>query len=172
MIIYNVWAGEYGDSEIVKSFKDMQSAEDFCTIHSLTDESYRVLPQEVSDEKYKAPDYFWVKSAAWKTEWREDGIQVESQDIFTQKELEDEFAKMWDVNVNEKNYEAQVPPLEIDKITDKHVKIVKQLKYNEFFIYVKISKNSFFDKDISNLRAELHRLTKSIAKCLYGEKKC
>ena len=166
MIIYNVWAGEYGDSEIVKSFKDMQSASDFCTIHSLTDESYRVLPQEVSEEKYKAPDYFWVKSAAWKTDWNDDGIQVESQDIFSQKELEDEFARMWDVNASKKTYEAQVPSLEIDKITDKHVKIVKQLKYNEFFIYVKIPKNSFFEKDIANFRAELHRLAKSIAKCL------
>lgn len=143
MIIYNVWAGEYGDSEIVKSFKDMQSADDFCTIHSLTDKSYRVLPQEVSEEKYKAPDYFWVKSVAWKTDWNDDGIQVELQNIFTQEELEDELAKMWDINANEKTYE-----LEIDKITDKHVKIVKQLKYNEYF------------------RAELHRLSVSIAKCL------
>ncbi len=170
MIIYNVWAGEYGDSEIVKSFKDEQSASDFCTIRSLTDESYRILPQEVSEEKYKIDEYFWVKSAAWKTEWREDGIQVELQDIYTQKELEDEFAKMWDINASEKTYEAQVPSLEIDKITDRHVKIVKQLKYNEFFIYVKISKNSFFDKDIANFRAELHRLSVSIAKCLeFGE---
>lgn len=172
MIIYNVWAGEYGDSEIVKSFKDEQSAEDFCTIHSLTDESYRILPQEVSEEKYKVPEYFWVKSAVWKTEWKESGIQVELQDIYTQKELEDEFAKMWDVNTNKKTYEAQVPSLEIDKITDKHVKIVKQLKYNEYFIYVKIPKNSFFDKDIAKLSGELHKLSESIAKCLYGEKKC
>lgn len=162
MVIYNVWAGEYGDSEIVKSFKDEQSANVFCTIHSLTDKSYRILPQEVSEEKYKIPDYFWVKSAVWK----EKGIQAELQDIFTQKELEDEFAKMWDVNASEKTYEAQVPPLEIDKITDKHVKIVKQLKYKEYFIYVKISKNSFFDKDIDNLRAKLCELSVSIAKCL------
>lgn len=166
MIIYNVWAGEYGDSKIVKSFKDMQSASDFCTIRSLTDKSYRVLPQEVSEEKYKAPDYFWVKSAAWKTDWNEEGIQVELQDIFTQEELENEFAKMWDINVNEKNYEAQVPPLELCSIPEP-VKIVKQLKYNEYFIYVRVP--TFFGKNIVNFRAELCELTKSIAKCLKGK---
>ena len=167
MIIYNVWTGEYGDSEIVKSFKDMQSAKDYCKMISLVDDSARICEQEVSDEKYTASDYLWVKAAAWKSEWKDEGIQTVLQDIFTQKDLENEFAAMWDFNASEgeKILEAQIPTIEMGE----GVKIVKHLKYNEYYIYVKISKDSFLTKNefgLADFRADLYNRAKSIAKCL------
>jgi len=171
MTIYNVWTGEYEDSKIVKSFKDEQSAKDYCKMISLVDDSARICEQEVSDEKYTAPDYFWVKATAWKSEWKVEGIQTVLQDIFTQKDLENEFAAMWDFNASEgkKILEAQIPTIEMGE----GVKIVKHLKYNEYYIYVKISKDSFFDKNefgLADFRADLYNRANSIAKCLeFGE---
>lgn len=167
MIIYNVWTGEYEDSRVVKSFKDEQSAKDYCKMISLVDDSARICEQEVSDEKYTAPDYFWVKAAAWKSEWKDEGIQTALQDIFTQKDLENEFAAMWDFNASEgeKILEAQIPTIEMGE----GVKIVKHLKYNEYYIYVKISKNSFLSKNefgLADFRADLYNRANSIAKCL------
>lgn len=167
MIIYNVWTGEYADSRVVKSFKDEQSAKDYCKTISLVDDSARICEQEVSDEKYTAPDYFWVKAAAWKSEWKDEGIQTVLQDIFTQKDLENEFAAMWDFNASEgeKILEAQIPTIEMGE----GVKIVKHLKYNEYYIYMKVEKNSFFGKDefeIDNVRGELKKRADEAANCL------
>lgn len=164
MTIYNVWKGEYEDTVFVKSFRDEQSAKDYCTMISLLDESARVSEQEVSDE-YIAPDYFWVKAAAWNSKWEGEGIQTDLQSILTQKDLETEFAEMWDVNVHKKLYETQVPPLEIFE----DVRIVKHLEYDEYYIYMKVEKNSFFGKDefeIDNVRGELKKRADEVANCL------